>query len=104
MATHYVFNPAGNLQAGNRLRTGLVQLEQGKTLLTTEQATMNADLNGDGSLDAHFDKVVTQYGFSNTADAHAAWNELNSALAKINSDTAQTSTDTALKQLFTKLR
>ncbi len=102
MSTHYVFTTAQ--PGGARLRSALTALENGKNLLTTEQATMNADLDGDGSSDAHFGNVVSRYGFSNTADAHLAWSEINSALAKINSDTAQTNTDTALKQLFTKLR
>lgn len=102
MGTHYVFNPG--TASGGRLRNALNQLEQGKLQLTSEQATMNADLDGDGSLDAHFGNVTSRYGFANTSDAHLAWSEINSALSKINTDTAQTSTDTALKQLFTKLR
>ncbi len=102
MSTHFIFSAA--TPGGSRLRNGLVQLEQGKANLTTEQATMTAALDGDGSNIAHFGNVVSEYGFSNTTTAKAAWDELNSALAKINTDSAQTNTDTALKQLFTKLR
>ena len=104
MSTHYVFNPSGALLAGNRLRSGLSALENGRKLLMDELATMTADLDGDGSSDAHFGNVVTQYGFSNTATAHLAWSELSSALSKITSDAAQTNTDAALKQLFTRMR
>lgn len=103
MSTHITFG-INNPPAASRLRSGLTQLEQGKSLLTAEQATMTSCLDGDGSNIAHFGTVVTVYGFSNTTDAKAAWDELNADLAKINSDTAQTNTDTALKQLFTKLR
>lgn len=99
---HYQFNPG--TQSGARLRSSLSQLEQGRDTLVKELATMTADLTGDGSNVAHFTNVTARYGFGSNDIAQAAWNELNSCVAKLTTDASVTFIDAALKQLFTRLR
>ncbi len=99
---HYQFNPS--TQSGSRLRSSLSSLENGRDLLVKELATMTADLTGDGSSDAHFTNVTTRYGFGSNEYAQAAWNELNSCVAKLTTDGSVTFVDAALRQLFTRLR
>jgi hypothetical protein len=99
---HYAFNPA--LPSGARLRSSLNQLENGRNVLIAELATMTADLEGDGSSDAHYSNVTMRYGFGSNEYAHAAYNELSSALAKLTTDAEVTFVQAALLQLFTRLR
>jgi hypothetical protein len=99
---HYAFNPG--TVSGSRLRNALNLFEQGRQYLINELATLTADLEGDGSLDAHFSKVTERYGFQDTSYARAAWLELSSALAKVTTDSSVSSVQSALVQLFTRLR
>lgn len=99
---HYAFNPS--TVSGGRLRNGLNQLENGRDLLVKELATMTEDLTGDGSDPAHFTNVTTRYGFGSNDYAQAAWNEINSFLAKITTDAAVSNVQAAMNQGFTRLR
>lgn len=99
---HYQFNP--NTQSGQRLRGCLGALENGRDSLVKELATMTADLTGDGSSDTHFTNVTTRYGFGSNEYAQAAWNELQSCVAKLTTDASVDFVQAALNQLFTRLR
>jgi hypothetical protein len=99
--THYQFNPS--TQSGGRLRNVLNQTENGRLGLIKELGVMTGDLDGDGSDAAHFTNVVTRYGFGSNEYAKAAWEELNSAVAKINGNGSVSNVTAALEQLFVRL-
>ena len=65
---------------------------------------MQQMLDGDGSQAAHFTYFVSKFGFADTAGAKAAWDELNSMMAKLNTDGSVSSVNAAVKQIIAKLR
>lgn len=91
-------------QHGRMLRRGLQMLEESRDLLVDTLATMTRMVDGDGSDAAHFAEVVTRFGFTSNANAKAAWDELNSVLAKITTDGSVSNTHAALEQAFAKFR
>lgn len=58
-------------------------------------------IDGDGSDAAHFAEA-TANGFDSNAEAKAAWEELNSFVAKITTNSSVTDIDAAWKQLLAK--
>lgn len=89
---------------GRMLRRGLTQLEDGLDHLNDLKATMALMIDGDGSQAAHFTYVTGKFGFGTDANAKAAWDELNSLLAKLNTDAQVTFVNAALLQCFNKFR
>jgi hypothetical protein len=102
MSNHY--NPSQGSVHGGQLRNALVNLETGHVGLARQVATMTQMLNGDGSDAAHFDEVAENYGYGSTAIAKAAYEELNSANAKLQTDGSVSSVLAALNQLFARFR
>lgn len=99
---HYVFNR--NIAAGLRLGRGMEDLDNAITRLRAEKDTMTQMLDGDGSAVGHYAAHVTAYGFSDTTNAKAAYDELNALLAKIDSDAAVSSVKTAIAQASARFR
>lgn len=100
--THISFND--QLTHGRLLRRSLQQLEEGRTELNNTIATMSTMLDGDGTNVSHFLYFVSKYGFPSTAEAKAAWDELNSLASKLNVNTSVTDVNAALLQAFNKFR
>lgn len=61
-------------------------------------------IDGNGSDAAHFTEVASRFGFGSTADAKAAWEEIQSAYSKVSGDGSVSSVNAALKQVAAKLR
>ena len=97
-------NSTGSRYHGVILRQGLTQLESGFNSLNNVLNSMNHMVDGDGSDIAHFDEMVVRYGFPDTTTAKAAWDELNSVLAKLNTDASVTTVNSSLLQIFSKMR
>lgn len=91
-------------QHGRILRRALSQLEDGLDLLNKIRDTMTMMVDGDGSQAAMFTEVVTRFGFANTTNAKAAWDELNSLLFKFNTDADVTFVHAATVQALSKFR
>ena len=89
---------------GRLLRQGLSQLETGLDTLNNVLENLPHMIDGDGTSVTHFNEVVTRYGFADTTAAKAAWDELNSMMAKLNTDTSVTSVNAAMLQAFAKMR
>lgn len=90
---------------GGLLRRHLDEMESGFRGLNQLLGTMALLIDGDGSQASHFVTFADRFGFPNDgADAKAAWEELNSAMAKLNTDSSVSSVNAALLQLFNKLR
>lgn len=100
--THIFFQPGTNY--GGPLRAGLTQIENGIAKLNDLLGTMSLMIDGDGTDVAHFAYMTEKFGFESTAGAKAAWEELNSAMAKLNTDGNVSNVNAALTQLFNKLR
>lgn len=91
-------------QHGAMLRNGLTLLEDGLDRLNDLKATMQLMIDGDGSDALHFAYMQEKFGFADNASAKAAWDELNSLLAKLNTDAQVSSVNAALLQAFAKFR
>lgn len=100
--TNIYFNDQTN--HGRILRRGLNTLEEGFESLNDVLANMPHMIDGDGSDAAHFTEVTSRYGFADNATAKAAWDELNSLMAKLNTDNSVTSVNAAMLQAFAKMR
>jgi len=77
--------------------------------MVRELNTLNAKLEGNGSLAAHYTTVTTDYGFGSNDIAMAARGELLAGIARLNSlgdgeNTVGIATQAALDQMFTRLR
>lgn len=89
---------------GRMLRTGLNNLENGYEIFNDALANMTHMIDGDGTSATHFTEVTTRYGFLNNDHAKAAWDELNSLMAKLNTDASVSNVNAALLQIFAKMR
>lgn len=74
-----------------------------------ELGTLNAKLEGNGSLAAHYTTVTTDYGFGSNDIAMAARGELLAGIGRVDplgdsGNTVGTQTKLALDQMFTRLR
>lgn len=99
---HLYFSPT--TEYGAKLRSALSLLESGMDNIVRVRDTMTFMIDGDGSLASQFNEVVSRFGFPDTATAKAAWDELNSYIAKVTTDASVTNCNTALKQMINKLR
>lgn len=102
MSNYIYFNDS--TQFGRQLRDVLRTMERGDDLFTDVRDAMIQMLNGDGSLDAHYDEITTRFGFETMAKAHQAFSELDSAYSKTSGDASVTNVRAARDQLFSKLR
>lgn len=100
--THIQFND--QLQHGRYLRRGLQMLEEGRETLIKAKDVMSTMIDGDGTSIAHFNEVTSRFGFVDNTTSKEAWDELNSAIAKLTTDAQVTSVQSALLQLFSKMR
>lgn len=100
--THIYFSAA--TEYGSRLRSALSQVESGLDALIHARDTVTLMIDGDGSNATQFGEVTARYAFVDNAAAKAAWDELNSYIAKETTDSSVSSVDAARKQLFNKLR
>jgi hypothetical protein len=99
---HYVFDRT--TPAGFRLGRSFDDLENAKQRLIAERDTMTQMLDGDGSAITHFNAHVAAYGFSDTTNAKAAYEELNALLAKLDTDASVSSVKTAIAQALARFR
>ena len=97
---HISFNDA--LPEGRALRSMLRDMEQSHIDLPTIIRRMAQMIDGDGSQDAHYTYMTTQFGFASDAKAHEAFNELNSLQSKFNTDASVTFVNAAMLQAFAK--
>lgn len=102
MITHINF--VNTADHASLLRNTLQNLETGVDSLTKLLGTMTRCIDGDGSDPAQFGEVVARFGFGSTADAKAAWDELNSLNFKLNTDNTVDHVSAALHQVFDKFR
>lgn len=89
---------------GSQLANHLLQLEGGLEGLNDDLATMARMIDGDGSQASHFTYMTGKYGFESDAVAKAAYEELQSAAAKLNTNSSVTDVNAALLQAFAKFR
>ncbi len=99
---HIQYNP--NLPHSAQFRSALSQFEDAFDHLNELRATMALMIDGDGSSANHFSYMTGKFGFLDDAGAKAAWEELNSMLAKLNTDASVSSVNAALLQAFNKFR
>lgn len=100
--THISYN--SSTQHGTLLHAALKGLEDGLDLLNDTLSSMSRMIDGDGSQDAHYAYMRDKFGFPTEAEAHAAFNELNSAAFKLNTNASVTDMNAALLQVFSKFR
>lgn len=93
-----------NTKYGRLLRKGLNQLEEGPYTLNQVIASMSEMVTGDGTDSSQFDEVTLRFGFDNNTDAKAAWDEIQSCMAKLNTNDSVTSVLAARSQLVSRLR
>ena len=96
------FNTA--LPHGQLLRSALANLENGHDGINDIIAAAQLMIDGDGSQAAHFEEVMTRFGFPSTAVAKAAWEELLSVQSKLNTNGSVSNTLAAINQAFAKFR
>jgi hypothetical protein len=101
---HYSFDRTGGKAAGWRLGRAVEALDNASKWLVDERDAMIQMRDGDGSQDTHYASVTTAYGFSNDAEAHSAFLELDSLLAKINVDASVSSVKAAIGQFIARFR
>ena len=99
---HYVFDRT--LPAGFRLGRAFDALDNAKQWLLAEKDTMTQMLDGDGSAITHFNAHVTAYGFTDTTNAKAAYEELGALIGKIDTDASVSSVKTAIAQALARFR
>jgi len=99
---HLYFSP--QTEYGAKLRSALSTMESGFRALVDIRDCMTVMIDGDGSSATQFTEVQQRFGFVDTTVAKAAWDELNSVLAKLQTDASVTSVNAALLQVFKKLR
>ena len=92
------------LPHGQLLRSALSSLENGHDGLNDVIAATQLMIDGDGSQAAHFEEVMSRFGFPSTAVAKSAWDELLSVQSKINTNGSVSNTLAAINQAFAKFR
>jgi len=92
------------LPHGRLLRVSLTDLENGCDGLNHIVAALALMVDGDGSLAAHFNELMTRLGTTDTAAAKALYDELQALRFKLNTDTSVTGVLAAINQAFAKLR
>ena len=99
---HYVFDRTQ--PAGFRLGRAFEALETARQGLIAERDTMIQMLDGDGSSAAHFTAHVAAYGFTDTANAKAAYEELGALVGKLDTDASVSSVKAAIGQALARFR
>lgn len=89
---------------GGQLKDAVTDFNSGLDALNELFATMTQMKDGDGSQASHFDYAVAKFGFPDNIAAKAAYDELNSVLAKLNTDASVSSVSSAINQLIAKFR
>jgi hypothetical protein len=89
---------------GPILRGMLSSFENGYRGLVVMLATIQTMITGDGSDPSQFSEVTTRFGFTSDIQSKAAWDELNSLMAKLTTDTDVTFVKTAIEQALAKFR
>ncbi len=100
--SHYA--PSLTKPLGASMVQALRSIEDARESLVRHRLTMIQMRDGDGSDAAHYATVTTEYGFATNADSKAAFDELDSCLAKLTTDSSVSSVDAAMRQLFSRLR
>lgn len=99
---HIGFNPASS--HGGPLKDAITSFNDGLDQLNELFATMTQMKDGDGSQASHFDYAVAKFGFTDNVAAKAAYDELNSVLAKLNTDASVSNVNAAINQMIAKFR
>jgi len=102
MYAHIHFND--QTRYGQKLRALLDTAERSDDLFSDVRDMMIQMRDGDGSQDAHYARVTTQFGFESDAKARAAFEELESAYGKISGNGSVSNVRAARDQFFAKLR
>jgi hypothetical protein len=97
---HIYFND--QIQYGRKLRSALTKLKEGYAERDEVIAIMTMMIDGDGSNSTQFTEVASRFGFTDNAQAKAAWDELNSFASK-DTDSSVTMAKTARIQAINKL-
>lgn len=100
-ATHIPFN-RNNTPIGQELSRFLNDAGRVHAAASRLIAAMQHHIDGDGSDAAHFAALVSDGPFTTNAHAKAAWDELNSFVAKITTNNSVTDVDAAWKQMLAK--
>lgn len=93
---HYHFDD--QKRHGRLLRASLLKLEEGRNELIGLSDCMTKMIDGDGGDASHFESHVDLFGFTTTAEAKGAYDEIMADVGHLNNIKA------ALDQLFAKLR
>lgn len=88
---------------GFLLKKAIDEFNSGLDALNELFLTMGQMKDGDGSQASHFDYAVEKFGFDDNVAAKAAYDELNSVLAKLNTDASTSNVASAINQLIAKL-
>lgn len=99
---HYVFDRT--MPAGFRLGRAFDALESATQWLMAEYETQIQMLDGDGSSVTHFNAHVAAYGFTDTANAKAAFAELGALISKLDTDASVSSVKAAIAQALARFR
>lgn len=99
---HYVFDRT--LPAGFRLGRDFDALESAIQGLIAEHDTMVQMLSGADTDPASFSAHVAAYGFTSTADAKAAFDELGALIGKLNTDASVSGVKSAIAQALARFR
>lgn len=83
-----------------QLKDALRDWKSGTDKIIFELNKMAQMIDGDGSSITHFVTHVTRYGFEDTSDAKAAYDELASAVGKITTDGSVTNVQSARDQVI----
>lgn len=100
--SHLNFNE--NTVHGRLLRVGVNHLELGLEGLNDVLNVLGTMIDGDGSSAAHFTYATSKFGFDSDASTKAAYEELNSLMAKLNTDSNVSSVNAAILQVVNKFR
>lgn len=92
------------LPYGRILRSALRQNEQADRELAAIVSLFGTMIDGDGTLDAHYNEVTSRFGFPNNATAHSTYNELQSTYSKTSGNGNVVNSRAARDQLFALLR
>jgi hypothetical protein len=93
-----------SLPYGRLLRNMLTANESADEQMAKVFRLIQDALEGDGTSDAHYDKVMSLFAFESNTKAHAFYEELASAFSKTSGNGSVSNVRAARDQLFAKLR
>ena len=91
-------------QYGRMLRNFLRSAEASDDQFTDVRDVMIQMRDGDGSQAVHYDNVASKFGFTDSAKAKEAFEELDSAYSKTSGNGSVSNVRAARDQLYAKLR